>query len=305
MVKTTSSRLVSAKYSGGVTESQHLVDIINQTDTVENIDGEDKLGQPMIHYSHLSDYGTFEAFVLPYFRKRTFEGLNGRLNGGFLVDNNQALYQSSSEQSHVDFAARYSNTIGDWSLGLSFFSGTSREPDLLRFVDLTSATISPFYPQIDQLSTDIQLTTGSWLVKLEAIQRNHSDDFYKDFAAFTIGTEYTVVGLFGSVYELGLIGEYSWDERGQGATSIFQNDTFLGARLAFNDINDSQILLGFSNDLDNDDSQTFFIEASTRIAPALTLNMEFRYFDSETQTDPLFRIQDDSFIQIGLEYFFD
>jgi len=33
----------------GVTESQHLVDIINQTDLVENPDGEDKLGQPMVN----------------------------------------------------------------------------------------------------------------------------------------------------------------------------------------------------------------------------------------------------------------
>ena len=33
----------------GVTESQHLVDIINQTDRVEGLDGEDKLGQSMIH----------------------------------------------------------------------------------------------------------------------------------------------------------------------------------------------------------------------------------------------------------------
>ncbi|MBL4839030.1 MAG: hypothetical protein JKY34_15790, partial [Kordiimonadaceae bacterium] len=31
----------------GVTESVHLVDIINQSDTVEDLDGEDKLGQPM------------------------------------------------------------------------------------------------------------------------------------------------------------------------------------------------------------------------------------------------------------------
>ena len=31
----------------GVTEVNHLVDIINQTDGVEDIDGEDKLGQPM------------------------------------------------------------------------------------------------------------------------------------------------------------------------------------------------------------------------------------------------------------------
>ena len=33
----------------GVTESQHLVDIINQTDLIENVDGEDKLGQPMLN----------------------------------------------------------------------------------------------------------------------------------------------------------------------------------------------------------------------------------------------------------------
>ncbi|MEJ2090444.1 MAG: hypothetical protein P8Y69_18715, partial [Gammaproteobacteria bacterium] len=35
----------------GVTEFNHLVDIINQNDLVENIDGEDKLGQPMAHLS--------------------------------------------------------------------------------------------------------------------------------------------------------------------------------------------------------------------------------------------------------------
>jgi len=289
----------------GVTESQHLVDIINQTDTVENIDGEDKLGQPMVHYSYFNDYGTFDAFVLPYFRERTFEGAEGRLNGGFVVDNDRALYESSSEQSHVDFAARYSHTVGDWGLGFSWFSGTSREPDLLRFADFTTGRTTPFYPQIDQFSTDIQLTTGGWLLKLEAIQRNHDDSFYQDFAAATIGAEYTLVGLFSSVYDLGLLAEYSWDERDEQASSLFQNDAFVGARLAFNDVSDSQLLLGLSNDLDNSDSRAVFVEASTRLGSVITMNIELRYFDSETPSDPLFLLEDDSFIQIGLEYFFD
>ena len=34
----------------GVTEFSHLVDIINQTDAVESIDGEEKLGQPMVQF---------------------------------------------------------------------------------------------------------------------------------------------------------------------------------------------------------------------------------------------------------------
>ena len=44
-----------SKVFWGVTESIHLVDIINQSDLVENIDGEDKLGQPMVNLSLIRD----------------------------------------------------------------------------------------------------------------------------------------------------------------------------------------------------------------------------------------------------------
>ena len=47
----------------GVTESNHLIDIINQTDQVESFDGEEKLGQPMLQTTFTSDnYGTFDFF---------------------------------------------------------------------------------------------------------------------------------------------------------------------------------------------------------------------------------------------------
>ena len=63
----------------GVTESQHLVDVVNQTDLVENPDGEDKLGQPMLKIGRVTGIGLFEAFVLPGFRERTFPGKGGRI----------------------------------------------------------------------------------------------------------------------------------------------------------------------------------------------------------------------------------
>jgi hypothetical protein len=50
------------------------VDIINQTDLVENIDGEDKLGQPMVHFSYFGDWGVVDFFLLPYLRERTYPG---------------------------------------------------------------------------------------------------------------------------------------------------------------------------------------------------------------------------------------
>ena len=64
-------RLGIRKVFWGVTESQHLVDIVNQTDLVENVDAEDKLGQPMVNFALIRDWGTLNAFVLPGFRERT------------------------------------------------------------------------------------------------------------------------------------------------------------------------------------------------------------------------------------------
>jgi len=289
----------------GVTESLHLVDIINQTDLVENIDTEDKLGQAMLRYSYLSDFGTFEAFVLPFFRERTFPEGFARLSGGISVDPSRSEFESSQGRSHIDLAARYSHSVGDWDIGLAWFSGTSREPDLVRLLDAQTGQTTAFYPQVDQFSADIQLTTNGWLFKLEAIQREFNDDFYEDFTAAIGGAEYTIVGVLGSNYDLGLLTEYAWDERGETGSSAFQNDVFVGARLALNDVSDSQLLFGYSNDIDNSDSRAVFFEGSTRLAPALTINIEVRYFASDTPTDPLFLLSNDSFIQIGFEYFFN
>lgn len=289
----------------GVTESQHLVDIINQTDGVENIDGEDKLGQPMIRYQYFSDLGNFDAFVLPYFRTRTFAGRESRLNGGIIVNNDRQSFESSDEENNIDFALRYSNTFGDWGVGLSWFSGTSRDPDLFRQFDPRTFSSTPYYPQIEQIGADIQLTKGGWLAKLEAISRDFDDSFYADYTATTFGVEYTFTGVFGSIYDVGVLSEYSWDERAEKATSLFQNDAFVGARIALNDISSSTILLGISHDFDDSDSRAVFVEAATRIAPALTANIELRYFNSESPGDLLFGFRESSFLQIGLEYFFD
>jgi hypothetical protein len=70
----------------GVTESVHLVDIINQTDAVADIDGEDKLGQPMVNLALQRDWGLVSLYVLPYFRERKFAGPDGRFRAPLPVD---------------------------------------------------------------------------------------------------------------------------------------------------------------------------------------------------------------------------
>ena len=56
----------------GVTESAHLVDVINQTDNLDSVGGEEKLGQPMVALGIEKSFGNIDAYVLPYFRTRAF-----------------------------------------------------------------------------------------------------------------------------------------------------------------------------------------------------------------------------------------
>ena len=111
----------------GVTEFKHLVDVINQTDLVENIDGEDKLGQPMAHLSVVRDWGILDFYLLTGFRERTFPGSDGRLRPPLPVDDD-ARYESGAGRWRVDGAVRWQRQLGRLTLGIHHFSGTSRAP---------------------------------------------------------------------------------------------------------------------------------------------------------------------------------
>lgn len=284
----------------GVTESQHLVDIINQTDLVEAPDGEEKLGQPMINISVPRDWGTIDLFILPYFRERTFPGRDGRLRSGIFVDTNRASYESGTEEWHPDFALRYSRTIGEWDIGLSYFRGTGREPTLLPGRDSSGNDLFiPFYEQINQLGLDLQLVADQWLWKLEMINRSGQKD---SFIALTGGFEYTLYGIFDTSMDLGLIGEWLYDERGS-RYSVFENDIMGGLRLAVNDAASTEILLGVIQDTDSS-ARLISLESSRRLGDHWKAVAEIRTFLNQPSDDLLFSYRDDDFLQFELVYYF-
>ena len=110
----------------GATEVYHLVDIINQTDNVENRDGEQKLGQPMFKVSLERDWGVLDLFLMPYFRERTFSSAEGRPRSQPRVAAELTEYENSREEYHPDVALRWSSNLGDWDLGIAHFHGTGR-----------------------------------------------------------------------------------------------------------------------------------------------------------------------------------
>jgi hypothetical protein len=276
----------------GVAESVHLIDVINQTDWVEDIDQEDKLGQPMVHLSHQQDWGRLELYVLPWFRERTFPGAAGRLGFGRVGD---AEYESSDEEHHLDWALRYSHYFGDVDLGLSVFDGTDREPVLLARED---GTLFPWYRQMRQFGMDLQYTRDAWLWKLEALYR---DSRYESFWAAVGGFEYTFYQLKGGDADLGLLLEYQHDDRSTPVLS--DNDVFIGARYALNDINDSSVLGGMSVDLD-DGARFYNIEAETRLNDHLTAELRVRVFSGFETDDPAYVFSRSDYVQLQLNWFF-
>ena len=292
----------------GVTESRHLVDIVNQDDAVEDIDGEDKLGQPMINLNvEIEDLGildgsTASLFVLPGFRKRTFVDDDARLRGPLPISDD-AQFESGARERHVDFAARWTQTFDDLDVGISHFHGTSREPRLVpRTTDAGNTELVPFYDQIDQTGLDLQLTTDATLWKFEGISRSgHGDQFF----AFVGGFEHTLFGVFESDADLGLLAEYLWDDRdpADAPPALTDNDVFLGTRLALNDEPDTQALAGTIVDVETG-SMLWTLEAERRIGADWRAEVEARLFANVSSDDEAAGFRDDGFVTFRLTRFF-
>ncbi len=285
----------------GVAESQHLVDVINQIDQVEGIDGEDKLGQPMIHLKRYQDWGVLDFLVLPGFRERTFQAIEGRPRTPLLVDGDTVTYQSSDKNNHVDYAFRYSHTIDDLDFGFSWFKGTNREPQLTPDLDNSGLPILiPHYVQMTQLGLDLQLIDEDWTWKLEVI---HRDTEQNNFEALTAGFEYSFYGVFETDIDLGTLVEYSHDNRPEDQRGVFDRDLFFGARLAFNDIQSTELLVGFVADTDKQ-SRSFRLEGNRRIGDSWKGTIEVQMFSNIDESDPLIAFEKDDYLLVELARFF-
>ncbi|MES9905206.1 MAG: hypothetical protein ABW168_21340 [Sedimenticola sp.] len=284
----------------GVTEFQHLVDVINQSDSVEDVGGESKLGQPMINLSFERDWGIVDLFLLPGFRQRTYPGIEGRLRSSLVVDTGQTQYQSSNGDRHPDIALRWSHTLGDYDIGLHWFHGTNRDPRLDAGTKGATPVLIPYYEQMNQVGLDLQATLEEWLWKLET---RHRDSESSRYWAAHGGFEYTLVGINESSADLGLLMEYGWDERGTDPSVIMQNDLFLGARLALNDEAGSELLGGIGYDLDYR-SKSLSLEASRRYGDNWKASLDARFYFIDDSSDPVTGYADDSHLKFTLERYF-
>ena len=97
--------------------------------------------------------------------------------------------------------------------------------------------------------------------------------------------------------------QYLYDDRGSDPAVAFDNDIFVGGRLAMNDAASSELLFGIISDVNNN-ARFYNVEASRRYGASWVLSVEARIISAGTSTGPLIAIRHDDVVQIELAHHF-
>lgn len=292
-------RVGVSKVFWGVTESQHLVDVINQSDFREGIDGEAKLGQPMVNFDWLTDAaGTFGFYYLPYSREREFPGVEGRLRPAPPVELGAARWMGGGGQWRSNWAVRWEHSIGAVDVGLYHFDGYNREA---RFVfDPSISRVRPVYDLMTQQGLDLQFTHEAWLWKAEVLNRQTD---IEDHIATVVGFEYTFYGVFESAMDVGVLVEHHHDGRTGLDAGVFDDDWFVGSRLAWNDVQDTSAIVGVVVDRAHG-STSWRLELQRRLGQNYRIDVEVQIINAD-QADLGFNpLANDSFVRVELGRYF-
>lgn len=281
----------------GVTESAHLVDLVNQADQVEAFDGSEKLGQPMVQFTTSTAFGSFEFYYLPIARRRQFPGSNGRYRFPEVLEREDIPFTTPSTEWHPSAAARWYNTFNKLDAGLSYFYGVTREPMYLGFDPAIGLDLS--YPIIHQLGIDAQYTTGALMLKLEVINR-HSER--QDFVAIATGFEYTFGNIANTGADVGIVSEYLYDSRGVLTFSGLDNDVFLGSRISLNDMRGTSFLFGSILDVERS-TRLYRFEGSRRFKGNWKADLLISILSNVSDEEILFNFRQDDLFQLRISKF--
>ncbi|GAB1258352.1 hypothetical protein NBRC116494_28540 [Aurantivibrio plasticivorans] len=290
----------------GVMEVNHLVDVINQTNYRESFHAEDKYGQPMFAANMLLAADTniplaVEWYLLPWTVEREFLDPEVRLGTKVVVDESEVAYESARGQQRLDHGGRVSQTLGIWNYAVSYFYGNTRSPTLRPLESMAGSATEyfPYYSVVRQVGIESQVTLDHVIYKLEAINVNTLDESYQ---AASVGFEYTHAGVFDSSIDVGYIMEYSIDDRDASQT-VYQRDVFAGFRLAWNNMQSSELIAGINSDLETG-SDVFRIQFDSRVGNQMALSLDAWLFMDVDRDDVIYALRDDSYIELELEYYF-
>ena len=289
----------------GVTESKNLVDIINQFDVVDDPLLKTKLGQPLINLTLIRDTGYYEIFVMSYFREQTSPGNKGRLRLDPEFSKDTTKFEGGSQWT-PETAIRWSNNYNDFDISIHSFFGYGRSPSIdINLVD-GKIKYEPNYQRIRQIGGTVQKNSGATLYKFEWLAKDGQKDanFRRGgYLASILGLEHTLYKAISDNGDLGFLMEYNFDSRRARSTDTLQDDIFMAIRLALNDSENTEMLLGSIFDLDGD-GQIYQVDFGRRIHDSLTFGIRGAIYQNGRPGSNLYILRQDSWLEIDLRKYF-
>ncbi|WP_045857668.1 hypothetical protein [Teredinibacter purpureus] len=278
----------------GATESGHRVNIINQSDYMERPDGEVKLGQALLDFRYFLPNGSLDIYYLPFYREQALPMKEDRFRPPVGSDKKTSFEDFRRTD---DIAIRWNSSLGDADIGVLFFDGISRTPSFT----LQHQQLAANYYSTTLIGGDIQLAKNDTLYKAEwtseHIQRI-------DKHAFTGGLEHTLVGIFDTSSDIGLVAEYNVESNNDTPLGLFQNDLFFGARWSANNMSDTSFLAGGLYDFDQRGIQAWSFEASTRWRNTWRLAADVLIYPGADEQHSLHYFDNDSHARISFRHYF-
>jgi hypothetical protein len=179
-----------------------------------------------------------------------------------------------------------------WDIGITYFGGIAREPWFEPSGPVhTPYLLIPTYDRVHQFGGDLQYTGSTWLWKLELVT---SDPAPGRYVALGSGMEYTPVDY------LSVFLEVLFDSRGRNATTSLEHDTFVGARLLFQD---GSVTGGTSIDL-NTGNVIASVEILRRLGNNVAAAFEFRWFAGRALREPPHALREETSVSLFLRRYF-
>jgi len=233
----------------GALEVYNIADTFNQSNTLKGSFSSNKLGEVALkadYYFENSEFNTVVKFynqdlIYPYEKSPFYMPFN------VVTPDKKPTYYF-----------KYSgSTDSDYPIDYAFILQYGYDNQLKISYPLYTPTQS--YYQSIKLSTYNNIVLDSLLLKFEGSYTRVDDDALSDYIQSGFGGEYKIEDIaFGSSLDL-ILEYYRYDTNDNTKLSaidlfrVYQNDIFGGARLSFNNKDDSSFLFGIVGDLEYDE----------------------------------------------------
>ncbi|BDT69336.1 hypothetical protein os1_35260 [Comamonadaceae bacterium OS-1] len=283
----------------GVTESRHLVDVVNPPDLAHHYAAEQRLSTAMLYVAHPTPVGQLEVLLLPWERDPVYPNTAGRPRTDLPI-HNAVEHPNGTPPA---FAARLAISQGDYDSHVYFFRGLDRESALTaRTLPYAAPTeLTATRRLVRQWGADLQVPVGNFLVKSELA---HRSGYSRDFLSGVLGGEYALNGINGSVVDVNLLGEYQFDLRPADAPlTTLSHGIYAGVRVALNDPASTEFKFGVVAE-PSTGARLWRGDASRRIAKNWTVEGTMSVFDNVRKSPSLMDYRKESYVEVLAKYHF-